>query len=171
MKRTLLLTVLAISLSLNAQINQKPVKNLSVEFLGAHNGLGLNYDSRFNGNEGLGYRVGLSYAYLFPAQDADIHGVAVPLELNYLIGRGLVKLELGAGASLGYYSIKDKSMGSVGESKRNDFGYFIFGNAALRLQPQRGLTLRLGVTPNFGFEKKYSITHYPYPYLSVGYAF
>ena len=93
MKRTLLLTVLAISLSLNAQINQKPVKNISVEFLGAHNGFGLNYDSRFNGNEGLGYRVGLSYACLFPAQDADIHGVAVPLELNYLIGRGLVKLD------------------------------------------------------------------------------
>ena len=170
MKRLLLFTLLTISLSLHAQTKQKPVKNVSLEFLGVHNGFGLNYDSRLDGHEGLGYRVGLSYAYLFPAQDTDIRGVAVPIELNYLIGHGVAKLELGFGTSLGFYSTTDKSL-PTDTSKHNDFGYFLFGNAALRLQTKQGMSLRLGVTPNFGLVKKYAVTHYPYPYISVGYAF
>jgi hypothetical protein len=171
MKRLVLFSLLAISLSASAQTGQKAVKNISLEFLGAHNGFGVNYDSRLKGNEGFGYRVGLSYAYLFPAQDADIRGVAVPLEVNYLIGTGTFKFELGFGTSFGYYHIKDESIGPGETIEHNEFGYFIFGNAALRLQPSHGITLRVGVIPNFGFDDKYAITHYPYPYLSIGYAF
>ncbi len=42
---------------------QQKTRNLSVELLGAQNIVGINYDSRFNGNSGLGYRVGIGYGY------------------------------------------------------------------------------------------------------------
>ena len=63
-------------------------RNLSIEVLGAQSTVGINYDSRFNGNSGFGYRVGIGYGYgnnsgLF---DQCINGVGVPLELNYLLG-------------------------------------------------------------------------------------
>ena len=88
---------------------QQKTRNLSVELLGAQNVVGINYDSRFNGNSGLGYRVGIGYGYgdnsgLF---DQKINGVGVPLELNYLLGKKNSKLELGFGLSLGVYHIKE----------------------------------------------------------------
>lgn len=42
---------------------QQKTRNLSVELLGAQNIVGINYDSRFKGNSGFGYRVGLGYGY------------------------------------------------------------------------------------------------------------
>lgn len=42
---------------------QQKTRSLSVELLGAQNIVGINYDSRFKGNSGLGYRVGLGYGY------------------------------------------------------------------------------------------------------------
>lgn len=88
---------------------QQKTRNLSVELLGAQNVVGVNYDSRFDGNSGLGYRVGIGYGYgnnsgLF---DQKINGVGVPLELNYLLGKKNSKLELGFGASLGVYQVKE----------------------------------------------------------------
>ena len=81
----------------SAVMAQQKTRNLSVELLGAQNIVGINYDSRFNGNSGLGYRVGIGYGYgdnsgLF---DQKINGVGVPLELNYLLGKKNSKLELG----------------------------------------------------------------------------
>ena len=71
--------------------------------------MGINYDSRFNGNSGLGYRVGIGYGYGYNSDlfDQKINGVGVPLELNYLLGKKNSKLELGFGASLGVYQVKE----------------------------------------------------------------
>ena len=93
----------------SAVMAQQKTRSLSVELLGAQNIAGINYDSRFNGNSGLGYRVGIGYGYgdnsgLF---DQKIDGVGVPLELNYLLGKKNSKLELGFGLSLGVYHIKE----------------------------------------------------------------
>ena len=93
----------------SAVMAQQKTRNLSVELLGAQTIVGINYDSRFNGNSGLGYRVGIGYGYgdtsgLF---DQKINGVGVPLELNYLLGKKNSKLELGFGASLGVYQVKE----------------------------------------------------------------
>lgn len=38
---------------------QEKTRSLSVELLGAQNMVGINYDSRFKGNSGWGYRVGI----------------------------------------------------------------------------------------------------------------
>ena len=42
---------------------QEKTRSLSVELLGAQNMVGVNYDSRFKGNSGWGYRVGIGYGY------------------------------------------------------------------------------------------------------------
>lgn len=161
MKKLLLLSLLAFSLTASAQTSEKPARSISVEFLGPHQGCGINYDSRFKGNEGAGYRVGLSYAFLFPAQDCEIHGVSAPLELNYLFGNKLLKFEMGFGSTVGYYHTRDYAKDP--EEIKNGFSFIPFLNAGIRVQPKRGLTLRLGITP--------SILIMPYPYISVGYAF
>jgi hypothetical protein len=88
---------------------QQKTRSLSVELLGAQTIAGINYDSRFNGNSGLGYRVGIGYGYGDTSGliDQKINGVGVPLELNYLLGKKNSKLELGFGASLGVYQVKE----------------------------------------------------------------
>lgn len=79
------------------------------ELIDLENTVGINYGSRFNGNSGLGYRVGIGYGYGYNSGlfDQKINGVGVPLELNYLLGKKISKLELGFGASLGVYQVKE----------------------------------------------------------------
>lgn len=47
----------------SAVMAQQKTRSLSVELLGAQTIAGINYDSRFKGNSGFGYRVGLGYGY------------------------------------------------------------------------------------------------------------
>ena len=77
---------------------QQKTRNLSVELLGAQTIAGINYDSRFNGNSGLGYRVGIGYGDNSGLFDQKINGVGVPLELNYLLGKKISSLETSATA-------------------------------------------------------------------------
>ena len=89
-----------------AQAQEVPERSLSLELFGAQNTVGINYDSRFKGNHGLGYRVGVGYGYSETSTIASssyaLQGIAVPIEINYLFGQGRHKLELGFGTSLGY---------------------------------------------------------------------
>ena len=77
---------------------QQKTRSLSVELLGAQTIVGINYDSRFNGNSGLGYRVGIGYGDNSGLFDQKINGVGVPLELNYLLGKKISSLETSATA-------------------------------------------------------------------------
>lgn len=160
----------------SAVMAQQKTRSLSVELLGAQNIAGINYDSRFNGNSGLGYRVGIGYGYGDNSgwYDQKINGVGVPLELNYLLGKKNSKLELGFGASLGVYQVKE-TIGYVkdtgwypgGEntdetspktdfytSSKTQFGYFFFGDIGYRYQRPNGFMFRVGVSPSFNFGDK-----------------
>ena len=64
------LTLLLATFTMAAQEAQEPVEprespdhSLSLELFGAHNTIGINYDRRFKGKDGLGFRVGLGYGY------------------------------------------------------------------------------------------------------------
>ncbi len=46
-------------------VAQEQVRHIAVELLGAQNAVGINYDSRFKGNSGLGYRVGIGFGWSF----------------------------------------------------------------------------------------------------------
>ena len=60
--KKILLSLLAFG-CFSAVMAQQKTRSLSVELLGAQTIAGINYDSRFEGNSGLGYRVGLGYGY------------------------------------------------------------------------------------------------------------
>lgn len=166
---------------------QEKTRNLSVELLGAQNMAGINYDSRFKGNSGLGYRVGIGYGYGNTSSwvDQKISGVGVPLELNYLLGEKKSKLEVGLGVSLGVYHIKEtlswyiqpvppETEGRVEyyEMAKNRFAYFLFGNIGYRYQRPNGFMFRVGVSPSFNFGDKYGINKSAfYPYIGMGWSF
>ena len=84
--RKIVLSALALCCC-SVALAQEKTRSLSVELFGAQNLVGINYDSRFKGNSGLGYRVGIGYGYGDNSSwvDQKISGVGVPLELNYLL--------------------------------------------------------------------------------------
>ena len=180
------LALMLTSLSMVAQdsldMGPSPYQSLSLELFGAHNTIGLNYNRRFKGNDGLGFRVGLGYGYsessYFMFLSHSIHDIAIPLEINYLLGKRRHKLELGLGANIGYYHetyYLDKAYVPQGMSqynytlKRSTFGYFMYGNIGYRLQTNRGFQFRIGLTPSFNFGDKYGLhREWYYPYVSFG---
>lgn len=194
MKKKLMTLLLAMSLmgSVVAQAQDAVCRSLSLELFGAQNTVGINYDSRFKGNHGLGCRVGVGYGYSETSTIASssyaLQGIAAPIEINYLFGQGRHKLELGMGTSLGYYYEKCHVLttvapppGDVGgppyfgyadyykKVTHNTFGYFMFSNIGYRLQTNRGFLFRAGFTPSFNFGDQYGIHRkWYYPYVSFG---
>ena len=195
MKKKLMTLLLAMCLmgGVVAQAQDAPERSLSLELFGAQNTVGINYDSRFKGNHGLGYRVGVGYGYSETSTIASssyaLQGIAVPIDINYLFGKDRHKLELGFGTSLGYYYEKCHVWTSVGPAPgdvsggppyfgyadyykkvtHNSFGYFVFGNIGYRLQTNRGFLFRAGFTPSFNFGDQYGIHRkWYYPYVSFG---
>lgn len=192
MKKTVL-SLLALC-CFSAVMAQQKTRSLSIEFFGAQNLAGINYDSRFNGNSGFGYRVGLGYGYgndigLF---EKKISGVAAPLELNYLLGKKNSKLELGFGLSMGVYQIREivacfedpalhpdtenTDQGYVKIKYYSDmetrFGYFFFGNIGYRYQRPNGFVFRVGISPSFNFGDKCGINKDAFfPYIGFGWSF
>lgn len=184
--RKIVLSALALCCC-SVALAQEKTRSLSVELFGAQNLVGINYDSRFKGNSGLGYRVGIGYGYGDNSSwvDQKISGVGVPLELNYLLGEKKSKLEVGLGASLGVYHIKETSWyyyqpvppettgrAESYESKETRFGYFFFGNIGYRYQRTNGFIFRVGVSPSFNFGDKHGLSKPAfYPYVGLGWSF
>ena len=195
MKKSVMMIMLMCTLCMGSKAQEKeegiaarPVRSLSAEFLGAHTVGGVNYDARLRGNAGLGYRIGLGYAgggsngsYFLGNGEQRIHGVEIPLEVNYLFGKKRSKLEVGLGSSLGYYRVKNEwtsafpnAQGQYEEYRERDnrFGYLMFANVGYRLQPVKGFMFRVGLTPSWTFGGKNALSRgHLYPYLGFGYAF
>ena len=71
-------------------------RNVRLDLFGAANVVGASYDARFKGDSGLGFAVGVGYGFGI-GNWYEIHGVGVPVEINYLAGRGKHHFEIGAG--------------------------------------------------------------------------
>ncbi len=182
MKKTLA-TLLLLCLSLTGWAQR--VQNLSLEGLGASGSVGMVYDTRFKGNDGFGFRIGVGYCFsqseytaLVKANDCNLHAITFPLGVNYLLGKKKHKLEIGLGASLGYYSKQTgDSWQYVWDPFSDDepgdsFGYFMFAEVGYRYQPVQGLMLRVGLTPSWNFGDKYGLDRqWYYPYIGIGYSF
>lgn len=162
------------------------MRSVSLEVFGAQNTVGINYDSRFKGNDGWGWRVGLGFGYGDNSGfiDQNIKGVGVPLEVNYLLGKKSNKLELGFGANFGFYHVKEKTgyyiplgdgSGDKTEyykSSDNRFGYLMFGNIGYRYQRVSGFMFRVGITPSFNFGDKNGLKKSAAcPYIGLGWSF
>lgn len=173
--------------------NDNPVKNISVELMGASNGIGIHYDTRFKGNNGWGYSIGAGWGFSQSGSDlfsyADKYNViSVVPRINYLTGRKNRKLELGFGVNLAYffgrqeydtYKLVNTANGMwywtidqhVKENRRQFF-YFLFGNIGYRRQAPRGFLFRVGLSPTFGFGDNHTVDKfYLVPYLSFGKSF
>lgn len=102
----------------------------------------INYDGRLTKMEnGIGIRVGIGGA----SYSGDGY-LAIPLQLNYLLGSKGQYLELGAGIT--YLSVSDIFFDNTSSS--NVAGSFVIG---FRKQPfgKKGLTWRIAFTPFVGF--------------------
>ncbi len=105
------------------------------ELLGASQGIGFNYDARFkkDASDGFGWRTGLGFGYayssIFAAYNIDgekidtynqMFRLSVPVEVNYLLGKGNSKFEAGAGAAL----CADLYTSASGAKPASSFGWF-----------------------------------------------
>ena len=189
---SLVFSIMNVSAQTTTDSIDKPVRNISAELLGPSNMLGVHYDSRFKGNKGWGYSVGLAWAYMssenFINDINHFNIVSFVPRLNYLIGRKNKKLELGVGANLSlvfgryeYYSYNlvqqpDNSYKLVFDKhikENRSFGfYYLFTNIGYRRQAPHGFMFRAGISPIFGFSESHSVKKvFVFPYLGFGKSF
>lgn len=164
---------------------------LYLELLGASNGAGINYDARFNrdSSSGFGWRTGVGFGYRYSSTglaydfsknarspqgdvtDINITHVydqcfraSIPLEINYLFGKGHSKFELGAGGFLAadLYTAKDVAKPQL------VFGATPYLSGGYRLVTAKRFVLRAGLITPFSFRTN-DISFWPY--LSFGRAF
>jgi hypothetical protein len=149
------------------------------ELLGASQGIGFNYDARFkkDASDGFGWRTGLGFGYayssIFAAYNIDgekidtynqMFRLAVPVEVNYLLGKGNSKFEAGAGAVL----CADLFTSASGAKPTSSFGAAPYLSLGYRLVTSKGFLFRVGVLPSYNFSGgKFNF----YPYLGFGWAF
>lgn len=149
------------------------------ELLGASQGIGFNYDARFkkDASDGFGWRTGLGFGYayssIFAAYNIDgekidtynqMFRLAVPVEVNYLLGKGNSKLEAGAGAVL----CADLFTSASGAKPTGSFGAAPYLSLGYRLVTSKGFLFRVGALSTYNFSGcKFSF----YPNLGFGWAF
>ena len=110
--------------------------------------------------------------------------ISLSPEFNYLFGKKSSKFELGGGMTmaliLGTFNFSDegsleyKGPGYITPKKAHDtfVAYYFFGTIGYRLQPIRGFSMRVGVSPIFGLGNDHSVDGiYIIPYLGFGYSF
>lgn len=119
-----------------SDLPEPPARNIYGE-IGGPGILSLNYDQRFKGQKGLGFRVGAGGIGFLTS------GVfAIPVGLNYLSGNNGHYLELGGGASA--ITITDGS----DFFENNSSGVFGYLNFGYRYQPEKkGFTGRVFISP------------------------
>ncbi len=177
MKR-FLISVIIIASSIFAQAQ---TKNISLDLLGASGLAGVSFDSRFNGNHGFGYNVGLSYAYgsaLFG--NYTMNGIGVPVEINYLFGQKNSHLVLGLGMTNGIYKYSshtfiigygdDSTEIKADDTSGTSWGYNFFGDIGYRFQKENGFAFGVGIKPVFIFSDGKPEGGLM-PYLSFGISF
>ncbi len=189
----LLCSITRVSAQTTSEVVGESIRNIHLELLGASNGIGIQYDSRFKGNTGWGYGIGAGWGFAYSSSNffsykEHAHNVSFSPRINYLLGRKNRKLELGFGMNIGYqygsieydkydWTIDDEGklgvhyIGHVKESN-NMMTYFFFGNIGYRRQAPRGFMFRIGLAPVFGFGGEHSINGIGFvPYLGFGMSF
>jgi len=179
-KRIFFLSILAFCLSagLSYAQNRLGSKALYCEFFGASQMVGVNYESRFDKakSDGLGWRIGcgVGFAYSssglcvsYDGREVNTYNrmarMAVPLELNCLIGQNKSKAEFGLGAFFCADYYYEDSVGNtcfgVGLAPYVSLGY--------RLVTERGFLFRIGTLGFRTIEETLGL----YPFIGFGKSF
>ena len=141
---SIILSLLLIVLSCPAFSQSKP-NSLYIEIFGSGGLYSLNYDRLFTDN--IGARIGFMYL----AADwfgffSDVEIFLIPTTLNYLVGTGKHKFELGAGPVF-----ISGSTGIFGSDQVSGSGVAWTGTIGYRYQKENGgFMWRVGFTPFFG---------------------
>lgn len=158
----------ALGVSYDARFNRDSSSGLGwragIGFGYRYSSTGLAYDFSDNGNSFSSRpreeSVPISIRHIYDR----CYRLAVPLEINYVMGQGPSKFELGAGGFL----YADRYTSFEGVSPENQFGFSPYLSAGIRLVTAKGLLLRGGVLPSFSFRTRdFSF----WPYISIGRAF
>lgn len=175
------------ALTANAQTENTRSKSIYLELLGPSNGVGVNFDSRFNKDTAWGYRVGFGFGYyrsnsFFGANESS-RAYTIPLGVNYLVGKNKHQLEVGVGVNVGLYNDhytiarleKNEVMSDskFDHKKENNFGAFGFATLGYRYTARKGFQFRIGVTPAYvwGSNRETKNKFVLAPYISFGKAF
>jgi hypothetical protein len=130
----------------------KPTRAIYLEAGGAGLSYSFNFDSRFKGEKGWGWRGGLSYI----SRPEDLKLFSAPLQVNYLLGSHTNFIELGAGLTYfylddylyyngtGYTSSDESELLLPVKTKGDVMATFTFG---FRHQPKQGIMYRFALTP------------------------
>ena len=122
--------------------SQSKLNSLYIEFFGSGGLYSVNYDRMFSDN--IGARIGFMY---FAAEWLiffnDVEMVLIPTTMNFFVGTGKNKLELGAGPVIVY-----GSMGFLGSDPIAGSGVGWTGTIGYRYQKDNGgFMWRIGFTP------------------------
>jgi len=160
---------------LYAQEVQKVAKNaIYIEGLGNGIFYSLNYERSIQSN--ISIRSGLSYFVLFGEAEHKSTGekeevfaeiVTSPIMLNYFIGKGNHKVEIGGGMVL--FSLRGQSSEVSSNGIKFKVGVFslLTGTLGWRYQPRGGgLVFKVAFTPIFNFGD-----FLPFGGIGIGYAF
>ena len=172
-----------------------PRHSVHYEIGGAANGAGVFYDGRFHENSPFGFRTGFSWAFEWYLEKdecffnnnvgAKSYAIAVPVEVNYLLGRRNHKFEVALGNDFGFFQLRLKYPGfmATGDSylfrdvnlmhgPRKQFFWYAYLNLGYRFISRRGFQLRAGLNLSTDFGSRYGLNKFPvWPYLSLGKAF
>ena len=176
--RKVLLSVLVLTLAL---FSQAQTKSVSLDLLGSSGVAGVSFDSRFHGNHGFGYNVGLSYAYGSALLgNYTLSGIGIPIEINYLTGQRNSHLVLGLGMTNGIYKYSSHAFfiecsdetSEINPDKTDgtSWGYNFFGDVGYRFQKEKGFAFGVGIKPTFVFSDGKPDGGL-LPYLSFGISF
>ena len=155
---------LLFSISTTAYAQNDTIRSRSVflEFGGGSNGVGINYDARFKEDSKWGYRVGFAFGYsqanYFFAAGTSTRVYSIPLEVNYLLGKGKNRLEMGLGVNTGYYNDHiavaehfkfeaEQWRIAYKNISENNISSFAYLNIGYRYTHKRGFQFRIGITP------------------------
>jgi hypothetical protein len=146
------------------------------EILGAGGIYSLNYDRLFS--EHVGMRLGMSYVYYGASASVgdttlggSSHLFTFPLDVNFFVGPGDHKLELGGGATLLYATATVAGGSAAISGAASGQGFTAMGNAVIgyRYAPQDGgFMFRVGFTPLIGGSP---VRFYAWAGVSAGYQF
>jgi hypothetical protein len=174
----IVIAIYAVGFTASAQ-SQTRSRGVYGELLGASQGLGFNYDARFDkeSSDGFGWRAGIGVGYAYSSiiafyysdgNMADTYNqmfrLAMPIEVNYLLGKGSSKLEAGAGGAM----CVDLFTSASGARPKSTTGIVPYLNLGYRLVANKGFLFRVGVLSSYNVNSDKAIL---YPYLGFGKAF
>ena len=141
LKTLFLLTLLVCALSCPAFSQSKP-NSLYIEIFGSGGLYSFNYDRTFSDN--IGARIGFMYfAAEWFAFFSDVEMFLIPTTMNFFVGTGKHKLELGAGPVIVFGSV-----GLFGSDPVTGSGVGWTGTIGYRYQKDDGgFMWRIGFTP------------------------